>query len=75
MPTRTNPQASRVGPATRLHATEGGNPPRSELGTGIAFAPTSLGAELAPTEGGDRGAADRGVGANVTQLGFAWQAQ
>ena len=30
---------------------------------------------LAPTEGGGRGAADPRVGANVTQLGFAWQAQ
>ena len=37
-------------------------------GTGVAFAPTSLGVALAPTEGGE-------AGANVTQLGFAWQAQ
>ena len=44
-------------------------------GTGVAFALTSLGVALAPTEGGGRGAADPGVGANVTQLGFAWQAQ
>ena len=45
------------------------------VGTGVAFAPTSLGVALAPTEGGGRGAADPGGGANVTQLGFAWQVQ
>ena len=44
-------------------------------GTGVAFAPTSLGVALAPTEGGGRAADDPGVGSNVTQLGFAWRAQ
>lgn len=42
---------------------------------GVAFGPTSLGVALAPTEGGGRGAADPRAGANVTRLGFAWQAQ
>ena len=45
------------------------------LARGVAFAPTSLGVALAPTEGGGRGAADPAVGANVTQVGFAWQVQ
>ena len=47
----------------------------SLVGTGVVFAPASLGAALAPTEGGGRGAADTGVGANVTPFCFAWQAQ
>ena len=45
------------------------------VGHGGRICPYSLGVALAPTEGGGRGAADPGVGANVTQLGFAWQVQ
>ena len=42
---------------------------------GVAFAPTSCGVALAPTEGGYRGGADPRVGANVTRPRFALRAQ
>ena len=41
----------------------------------VAFALTSCGVALAPTEGGGRGAADPRVGVNVTRHRFAWRAQ
>ena len=44
-------------------------------GTGVAFAPTSCGVALVPTQGGGRGAADPRAGANMTWPRCAWQAQ
>ena len=45
----------------------------SGSGTGVAFAPTSCGVALAPTQGGGRGEHDPRVGADVTPPRFAWQ--
>ena len=39
----------------------------------VAFALTSCGVALAPTEGGGRGAADSNIGAHVTRCRFEWQ--